>query len=82
MKYFKKITAVLFIIMLFFPSADIFAVCDDERNPERCCEIGDDSAHCESLSCPPCAPTPINAGLSFLLLAGVAFGAKLMYRKA
>ncbi|MDG1477908.1 MAG: hypothetical protein P8Q14_12230 [Vicingaceae bacterium] len=77
MKNFNYIVfAALFLLMLL-PSADLLAQC---TFPGGCCPDGLPPSFCPG--CPPCVPVPLDGGLSALLIAGFAYGAKRVYGKA
>lgn len=84
MKNFNYIVFVAFILMVIFPSFDIFAQCTGPLTgiPNDCCPPGSNAALCAAFNCPPCAPVPLDGGLSALLIAGVAYGAKRIYGKS
>lgn len=77
MKNYNYIVFTIFLLLMFLPSVEIFAQC---TFPGGCCPdalIG--SPFCTN--CPPCTPVPLDGGLSALLIAGVAYGAKKVYNK-
>ena len=71
MKKTNYIVFAVFILMVFVPSIDIYAVC---TQPTGCCPDGFPAFMC--VDCPPCSGVPIDGGLGALLIAGVAFGVK------
>ncbi len=78
MKNFNYSVFAAFIVLMLAPSVDLFAACGF---PGGCCPdalVG--SPVCTD--CPPCVPVPLDGGLSALLLAGVAYGAKRVYGKS
>jgi len=76
MKKRNYIYIVLFLGLLIAPSVDAVAQCAPLTIP--CCPP--DVIGCP-VGCPPCTPVPLDAGLSALLVAGVAFGAKKLKGK-
>ncbi|MGB0882632.1 MAG: PID-CTERM protein-sorting domain-containing protein [Vicingaceae bacterium] len=78
MKNFNYIVFAAFIILMLIPSVDLFAVC---TFPGGCCPDQLGQGHPACTDCPPCVPVPLDGGLSALLLAGVAYGAKKVYGK-
>lgn len=67
------IILTIFLLLMFIPSVDLLA-----QGPP-CCPSP--TLPCAGLQ-PPCVPVPLDGGLSALLLAGVAYGAKRVYSKA
>lgn len=67
---------VILMGMLLIPGLELFA----QGPPEDCCPTILMPA-CGHLL-PECEPVPLDGGLSALLLAGVAYGAKRFYGKA
>ena len=77
MKNFNYIVFAVFLLLMLFPSVDILAqAC---TFPGGCCPDGFPPQFCPN--CPPCVPVPLDGGLSALLIAGVAYGAKRVYGK-
>tara|TARA_B110000091_G_C13417191_1_gene310595 strand:- start:172 stop:411 length:240 start_codon:yes stop_codon:yes gene_type:complete len=77
MKNFNYIVFTVFLVLVFLPGADLVAqTC---TFPGGCCPDGFPIALCPG--CPPCTPVPLDGGLSALLIAGVAYGAKKMRSK-
>jgi hypothetical protein len=79
MKKYKSLVTSVLILLLFIllPNFDIFAQC---ININTCCSDNPPpAAFCSG--CPPCPAVPLDGGLSALLLAGVAYGAKRIYGK-
>ena len=76
-KYKSLVTSVLILLFTLLPNFDIFAQC---INFTSCCsDSPPPAAFCSG--CPPCPAVPLDGGLSALLLAGVAYGAKRIYGK-
>ena len=61
-------------LIIFLPVADVFA-----QGPS-CCPFPPDVSTCGGL--PPCTPVPLDGGITALLVAGIAYGAKRMYGKS
>ena len=76
MKKINYIVFGIFVLLMFLPSIDILAAC---QQPGGCCPDGFPPFLCTD--CPPCTGAPLDGGLSALLLAGVAFGAKKLKGK-
>lgn len=76
MKKINYIVFTAFLLLMFLPSVDVLAVC---TFPGGCCPDGFPPQFCPD--CPPCVPVPLDGGLSALLFAGVAYGAKKVYGK-
>ena len=77
------IIAVFFCIaMVLMPFSDVLAQCTGpfrtDLIPNPCCPI---FPVC-GVTCPACVPVPLDGGLSALLIAGIAFGAKKVFGKA
>ena len=73
MKKIHYIFIVLFLGLMIFPNVELLAQCTGP--------VGDGGDCCAvpplcGPTCPPCTPVPLDGGLSALLIAGVAFGAK------
>ena len=81
MKNTNCIYLFLVIGMLLFPTLGVFSQCSgpvgDDVDGNPCCAV---PPLCGPL-CPPCTRIPLDAGLSALLVAGVAFGAKKLKGK-
>ena len=74
----KYILPVTFLfLMLLLPSINIYAQCFDLVG---CCNNALPPGLCTT--CGPCPEVPIDGGLSALLIAGVAYGAKRVYGKS
>lgn len=74
-KNFKYLLPIILLgFMLVLPVAEIFA-----QGPP-CCPFPPQVTTCGGL--PPCTPVPLDGGLSALLLAGVAIGAKKVMGKS
>jgi hypothetical protein len=77
MKNFNYIVFSFFLVLMLFPVVDVFAGC---FNITTCCGNNPPGgAFCDT--CPPCVAVPFDVGLSALLIAGVAFGAKKVRSK-
>lgn len=76
MKKNNYIVFAAFLLMMLIPSIDMFAAC---TFPGGCCPTGLPPQFCPD--CPPCVPVPLDGGLTALLIAGVAYGAKKVYGK-
>ena len=63
------VVSVLFLLLVF-PSTDICAQCCTQAQIDLGCPL------------PLCPTVPIDGGLSALLIAGAAYGAKKMYGKS
>jgi hypothetical protein len=72
MKKNNYIVLSAFILLMFIPVVDVFA--QQCTQPAGCCPDGFPPFLCTG--CPPCTGIPLDGGLSALLIAGVAFGAK------
>ena len=73
-----KILPILLVIIFFvLSSSDLFALCSDL---EDCCDGLLPPFLCTT--CPDCPAIPIDGGLSALLVAGAAYGAKKVYGKS
>ena len=77
MRNFNYIVFAVFLLLMFLPVVDLFAVC---TFPGGCCPDGL-AGHPACVDCAPCVAIPLDGGLSALLFAGVAYGAKRMYGK-
>lgn len=77
MKNFNYIVFAVFFLLMLLPSVEIFAAC---VFPGGCCPDGL-AGHPACTDCPPCVPVPLDGGLTALLVAGVAYGAKRVYGK-
>ena len=79
MNRFSYILALLLLaLMILVPSMEILAQCGPGPTAAGpCCVIP-----FPGCSCPLCAEVPLDGGLSALLFAGVAYGAKKVYNKA
>ena len=71
------ILVFVFTLIFILPGADVFAVC-----PFPCCPAHLSAGQCAALQCAPCAPIPLDGGLSALLVAGIAYGSKKVFGKS
>ena len=81
--FFKKnlsyiFLAVFCITLIVTPFSNVIAQCNTESpfysesgNPNPCCIV---AGACGD--CPLCVEAPLDGGLTFLLIAGIAFGLK------
>ena len=85
MRNFNYIIFAIFLILMFIPSAEVFADCSAAPLAlppgSTCCPIGTSITLCQAFNCPPCTDVPFDGGLSALLIAGVAYGATKMRAK-
>jgi len=67
-------------LIILIPCCEVFAQCGPgpagTENGNPCCAFA-----FPGCSCPVCTPIPLDGGLSALLIAGVAYGAKRVYGK-
>ena len=70
MRKIYYIFIVAFFVLMLFPSLESAAACFPPQF--TCCPT---PGTCGP-TCPDCTPVPLDGGLSALLIAGVAFGAK------
>jgi hypothetical protein len=76
MKKIHYIMLLLFVGLMVLPNIEIIAQCIPPQLP--CCPT---PGACGP-TCPDCTPVPLDGGLSALLFAGVAYGAKRIYGKS
>lgn len=76
MRLNKFLIVGIFTIFMLLPTVDIYAQCFP--NLTTCC---DNPTLPTCGGCPPCVPVPLDGGLSALLLAGIAYGAKKVHGK-
>jgi len=71
---YKILLLILIGLFVLFPTVEIFAACTSGpfAGDPPCCLV---PGACNP-GCPDCTPTPLDGGLSALLIAGFAFGAK------
>ena len=74
MKRGQLIFILILLTVVFIPFGDAFAQCIPPQF--ECCPVPDACGP----TCPTCPPVPIDGGLGALLIAGVAYGAKRIYR--
>jgi hypothetical protein len=82
MKQIKHILPIIIIaLFILMPSIDAIAQCGPgptgEENGNPCCVF-----NFPGCICPVCTPVPLDGGLSALLFAGLAFGAKKVMGKS
>jgi hypothetical protein len=82
MKNFNYIVFATLLLLMLVPSLELLATCTHPTLiGATCCPDGYPVFLCTGV-CPPCTDVPLDGGLSALLVAGVAYGAKRMYGKA
>ena len=76
MKKVHYIFLLAFVGLMLLPTSELIAACIPPQIP--CCPV---PGTCGP-TCPPCTPVPLDGGLSALLVAGIAYGAKKVYGKS
>ena len=70
------IPLLLLVLIVLIPSFEVLAQCTGPHDPNLLCCYAP-SPVC-GINCPECVEIPLDGGLSALLLAGVAYGYKII----